>query len=131
MIGDGKEGRALKVEVFPLALTFKNTNTEGQINPFSAIGSPSLRFVLSVFFFLSPLFFLSVFAHRTGCSDAEVVVSKKATVGYLKSLVCRKMELDSAHTRVWNYVKNTGTPHAMFFSFISTYHIYIYIYIYI
>lgn len=75
VIGDGKEGRALKVEVFPLALTFKNTNTEGQINPFSAI---------------------------------EVVVSKKATVGYLKSLVCRKMELDSAHTRVWNYVKNTG-----------------------
>jgi hypothetical protein len=47
VIGDGKEGRALKVEVFPLALTFKNTNTEGQINPFSAIGSPS--------FFLSSL----------------------------------------------------------------------------
>jgi hypothetical protein len=50
-----------------------------------------------------------------------VVVSKKATVGYLKALVCRKMELDAAHTRVWNYIKNTGArPHsAQRFIFIS------------
>jgi len=74
VIVDGKSS-ALQVELYPLALTFRNTNTEGQINPFSII---------------------------------EVLVSKKSTVSYLKSLVCKKMDLDVAHTRIWSFVKTSG-----------------------